>query len=182
MIIGISAFALFAISLERYLTIVKRYTLTDTDYYKLVGSIWTFSTLYNFIPFVTNSSGLSIALMPGRLHCNVAFWYERLVNCRDRSPLSVLMNVVVIFSILGATNGMAFCYYEIFNTYKKSNSSRKKSKGVESKKVKFGLIKVVCCCNSKRKKVIDQGIGTMWLFLPFLHTIPRSHYYATNPW
>ena len=125
---AISMFSLAGIAMDRYLSIIKSYYITDTQCMSYIATLWIgFILLFSVPPYLFKYIGRYYALEAGKLVCSVAFW--------DRRPGIVFTTVFILTFIAFCIGLLFFSYGSIVLKYMSYMKTKRQSemKSAESK-------------------------------------------------
>lgn len=126
---AISMSSLAGIAVDRYLSIIKSYYITDYQCMIYIAVLWIgFILLFNVPPYLFRYIGRYYALEAGKLVCSVAFW--------DRRPGIVFTSIFILTFIAFSIGLLLFSYGSIVVKYMASMTTKRQSemKSAEIKK------------------------------------------------
>ncbi|KAJ3362891.1 AGAP002444-PA [Kappamyces sp. JEL0680] len=107
----VSVASLFAIAVERYLSVVREIRISRMAAMVSVGAIWFFAALASVIPFFAPQTIAGIVgLESSRLIC-MFLW-------KSDDPWTMIAKVVAISFLTAAIAGIALCYYHVYRHVK----------------------------------------------------------------
>ncbi|KAJ3325155.1 hypothetical protein HDV06_004912 [Boothiomyces sp. JEL0866] len=108
-----SVFSIFAITWERYNSVIKRTTLTFSTVYLWISGVWILTFLIALFPFYTLSYGYSISLQPGKIVCVITWW--------DRHPGTIAIVTICAVMLILTIMFILYAYFSIVREFMKTN-------------------------------------------------------------